>query len=73
VSNPVFRKQVSIPTPTADIPTLTAVATATKELVETLAAQRGDPLDHAVTWNDLLNMGIVTPDQVPGFRGRPSG
>lgn len=57
--------QQSIPFPVADINSLVATAVATKEVVETLAGQRGRALDAAVTWADLLEAGIIMPEQVP--------
>lgn len=44
--------QVTIPEPYEDVGSLYRVALTTKELVETLAGQRGDPNDRAVTWGD---------------------
>ncbi len=41
----------------------TTVLTALKEGVESLAGQRGGPLDRAVTFNDLIAMGLVTAAQ----------
>ena len=38
---------------------------ANKELVEVLAGQRGEPLDAAVTWEDLSSLGCSKPEQVP--------
>lgn len=38
---------------------------ALKEAVEILARQRGRVLDSAVTFQDLIDMGVITPDQVP--------
>ena len=57
--------QVSIPEPNENLPSLRSTAVATKELVETLAGQRGDPRDVAVTWGDLINLGLVIPAEVP--------
>ena len=57
--------QVSIPEPNENLPSLRSVAVATKELVETLAGQRGDPRDVAVTWGDLINLGLVTKQDIP--------
>jgi hypothetical protein len=38
---------------------------ATKELIETLAGQRGQNLDAAVTWGDLVDLELVKMEQVP--------
>lgn len=70
----VNRSQVTIPEPIATMFSLQATALATKELVETMAGQRGiDMSDAAITWNDLVQLGLIQPDQVPGFRGLPRG
>lgn len=45
--------QVTIPEPYEDVSSLYRVALTTKELVETLAGQRGDPNDRAVTWGEF--------------------
>lgn len=60
-----LRRQVAIPVPATDVVSLHAAAIATKELVETLAGQRGSALDAAVTWADLLEAGLIKPEQVP--------
>jgi len=38
---------------------------AMKEAVESLSGQRGGPDDVAVTWGDLLDLGLISIDQVP--------
>jgi hypothetical protein len=68
-----MRRQVSIPDPIATVESLHATVVALKELVETLAGQRNSQLDTAVTYEDLLHHGLIAPDQVPNFRGEPSG
>ena len=45
--------QVTIPEPYEDIGSLYRVALTTKELVEVLAGQRGDPNDRAVTYGEF--------------------
>ena len=57
--------QATIPEPYADVGSLRATAMATKELVETLAGQRGDATDVAVTWGDLIRLGMISRDRVP--------
>lgn len=59
------RDQVTIPEPYEDVASLRATAMANKELTEMLAGQRGQPLDAAVTWGDLLRMGLIKQEQVP--------
>ena len=36
-----------------------------KETVEMLTLQRGNHLDGAVTWQDLIDLGLCLPTQVP--------
>lgn len=62
--------QQSIPEPVAEIRSLHATVLATKEIVETLTGQRGRALDAAVTWGDLVEAGLIQPDQVPTNVGR---
>lgn len=62
--------QQSIPEPVAETHALYATALATKEIVETLMGQRGNALDGAVTWRDLLEAGLIKPEQVPTNVGR---
>jgi hypothetical protein len=38
---------------------------ATKELVEALAGQRGKPSEVAVTWGDLVRLGLIRQEQIP--------
>jgi hypothetical protein len=59
------QKQVTIPDPYENVSSLRATALATKELVEALAGQRGSLADIAVTWQDLLDLGLIKPEQVP--------
>lgn len=57
--------QVTIPEPYNDVDSLRAAVMAIKELVEMLAGQRGDPLNVAVTWDDLVKLSLVKPGRVP--------
>jgi hypothetical protein len=59
------KPQVTVPNPAPDLPSLQVTVLALKELAEVLAGQRGDPRDVAVTWGDLLDLGIVKPPDVP--------
>lgn len=58
-------KYPSIPSPQADLVALRMSAEALKETVEVLTLQRGDHLNAAVTWQDLINLGLALPTQVP--------
>ena len=42
---------------------------ALKELTEAVAGQRGDRNTTAVTWQDLLDLGLIKPEQVPSYVG----
>lgn len=55
----------AIPNPDGSIPTQEAAILALKEAVEVLIRQRGLVLDSAVTWRDLVAIGVVTTAQVP--------
>lgn len=57
--------QRAIPEPTTDPAALYASVDALKEVVETLAGQRGRALDVAVTWADLVEAGLIQLNQVP--------
>lgn len=57
--------QQSIPEPIAELHSLYTAVLALKEIVEQLAGQRGRALDSAVTWGDLVEAGVIKPEQVP--------
>ena len=58
-------KYSAIPVPTDNAVSLKNTVVALKENVEVLTSQRGDRLNAAVTWQDLLDLELVTPLQVP--------
>jgi len=60
-----FRFQASVPEPTEDARSLRTAIMALKELVETLAGQRGKPYDVAVTFGDLVQLGLITDPDIP--------
>ena len=57
--------QVTIPQPYEDVASLYRSVIALKELVETLAGQRGQALDVAVTWQDLLDLNWIKYEDIP--------
>lgn len=59
------QKYPGIPQPIADVNNLQVAASATKEAVEILTRQRGDRSLSAVTWQDLLALGLITASQIP--------
>jgi hypothetical protein len=59
------QQQVTIPVPYEDVQSLRAAVLALKELVETLAGQRGQALDAAVTWQDMLDLEWIKYEDIP--------
>lgn len=60
-----LNRRVAIPEPLETVASLRATAMATKESVEILAGQRGDPRECAVTWQDLIDLGLIQPSEIP--------
>lgn len=58
-------RKAAIPEPIAEINSVRATAAALKESVEVLQGIRGDRTTAAVTWDDLLNLGLITAAQLP--------
>jgi len=64
----------SIPEPTSTIPGLHATAYALKNNIDVLTGAIGPKEQRAVTFVDLVNMGLITMDQIPPKHGdAPSG
>jgi len=61
----VRRPKATIPVPVKDIPSLHATAMGTKELVEELSGQRGDSHNWAVTYGDLVRLGLIKEQDIP--------
>lgn len=59
------RPRQSIPQPYQNTASQQATVEVMKEIVEQLAGQRRDVLSAAVTWGDLLDLGLIKPEQVP--------
>lgn len=59
------RPQQTIPDPYATLTSLQATVSAMKELVESMAGQRGGLDDICVTWQELIDLGLIKEDQVP--------
>lgn len=59
------RKFPTIPEPYETISSIRVATQAIKEGVEMLSGQRGDADDCAVTWGDLIRLGLIKKDQVP--------
>lgn len=55
----------AIPEPISEINSVRDTAAALKETVEVLTQQRGTRSFSAVTWEDLLALGWITPAQLP--------
>lgn len=58
-------KYPAIPEPTAEINSVRDTCASLKETVEVLTQQRGDRSLSSITWQDLLALGLISPDQVP--------
>lgn len=59
------QKYPAIPEPFAEINSVRSTSAALKEAVEILTQQRGSRANSAVTWQDLVNLGLIQPSQVP--------
>lgn len=59
------RPQQTIPDPLTTLVSLQASVAAMKELVESMAGQRGGLDDICVTWQELIDLGLIKEDQVP--------
>lgn len=55
----------AIPEPTMDIGSLLATVQALKEAVEILQGQRAGMPMASVRWQDLVELGTITSDEVP--------
>ena len=58
-------KYPPIPDPTTDPESLRFSLVALKQGFEMLSHQRANPLNAAVTWADLLALGLINAAQVP--------
>lgn len=58
-------KYPPIPEPTTDPAALRQTGLALKESVETLTGTRGNRELSAVSWGDLVDLGLILPSQVP--------
>jgi hypothetical protein len=59
------RTQQTIPEAYLDLMSLHASVVAMKEILETLTGQRNHANDAVPTWQDLVELGLIQPDQVP--------
>lgn len=55
----------SIPDPSLDPEALRRSDIALKETIEIMTGVRGSRLDAVVTWQDMINLGLIVPSQVP--------
>lgn len=55
----------AIPEPAADVVALHKSVTALKETVEISTGTRGNRALSAVTWQDLVDLQLILPSQVP--------
>jgi len=59
----------AIPNPAQDLPNLAACVAALKEVTESIIGQRGHPPNRAVTFNDLVSLGVLSPSAVQSPNG----
>ena len=59
----------AVPDPTTDPVSLRNASVALKEIAETLTQQRGNRAFAAVTWQDLVELGLILPSQIPTTPG----
>lgn len=67
------RRFAAVPDPTLNIHALYNTVLALKENLELLVGERADPHASdtmAVTWAELLELGLITEDQIPRSRVR---
>lgn len=62
---PATKRYPSIPEPSIDPEALRRSDLALKETIEIMTGVRGNRFDAVVTWQDLVDLGIVVPAQVP--------
>jgi len=62
------RTNIAIPQPAADFESLILTSQALAQVVEVIGGARGDPLARAVTFLDLIDLGLVSAVQVQGMR-----
>lgn len=58
-------KYPPIPEPSTDTEALRKADLAIKETLEIMTGTRGNKFDAVVTWQDLIDLGIIIPTQVP--------
>ncbi len=59
------RKHPAIPQPESNIASMHATLVPMKEAVDMLQGATGTAYDCAVTWGDLLQLGLITKEQIP--------
>lgn len=59
------QKYPAISDPLSNINSLQSTTSALKEGYEMLTRQRGNKALSAVTWEDLLRLGLITADKIP--------
>lgn len=55
----------SIPEPQPEVSVLAECVRSLKQIAEVLTRQRGKPAQSTVVWQDLVDLGLITPDQIP--------
>lgn len=62
------RRYPGIPEPTTDVESLRQTVNALREAVQTLTGQNTRGQHSAVTWQDLVDLDLALPRQIPGPR-----
>lgn len=59
------RDYTSIPIPIANVHSLTESVSAVKQTIDVLVGNTRNKNATAVTWDDLVALGLITADQIP--------
>jgi hypothetical protein len=62
---PPKQTKAAVPVPGDTLEGLRASIEGLKEIAEVLDGQRGSNIDAAVTWRDLVQLGLIQPESVP--------
>jgi hypothetical protein len=71
MANLKHERLAAIPVPAPTLQSLLATAIALKSSLEVLVGSIGPKEQRAVTFVDLVNMGVILPDQIPEKFGVP--
>lgn len=60
-----IKRYPPIPEPTTNPEAMRTSMMAVKETLEIMTQARGNRTDSVVTWQDLVDLGIIVPTQIP--------